>query len=44
MREVVLALGNGTYHWRIRTINIMGTPGAWSEAWTFVVDIPIGYP
>ncbi|HMU95132.1 MAG TPA: hypothetical protein PKE43_19175, partial [Anaerolineales bacterium] len=44
MREVVLALGNDTYYWRIRAINIMGTPGAWSEVWTFVVDIPIGYP
>jgi predicted phage tail protein len=44
MREVVLALGNGTYHWRIRAINIMGKHGAWSEVWTFIVDIPIAYP
>ncbi|MBK9602334.1 MAG: hypothetical protein IPO36_10905 [Anaerolineales bacterium] len=40
MREVVLALANGTYHWRIRAVNILGTPGDWSAVWTFTVDVP----
>jgi RHS repeat-associated protein len=32
------ALPDGTYSWRVRTINVYGAAGAWSTVWTVVID------
>ncbi|MBI5955254.1 MAG: S8 family serine peptidase [Chloroflexi bacterium] len=43
-RVVSTPLANGEYFWRVRAINEYGTPGPWSEIWTFTVDVPTATP
>ncbi len=31
-------LGDGTYYWRIRSIDLAGNIGGWSEVWQFTID------
>jgi serine protease len=43
-RVVSMPLANGEYFWRVRAINEYGTPGPWSEIWTFTVNVPPATP
>jgi predicted phage tail protein len=33
-------LADGVYSWRVRAINVYGTPGEWSAVWMLTVDMP----
>jgi hypothetical protein len=39
-RELVTALTDGTYFWRVRGLNIYDTAGEWSDVRSFTVSIP----
>ncbi len=43
-RELVTALTDGTYFWRVRGLNIYDTAGEWSEVRSFTVSIPLTAP
>ncbi|MDK2979841.1 MAG: large repetitive protein [Chloroflexota bacterium] len=39
LSETVSGLGEGTWYWRVQAANAYGTTGAWSETWSFAVDL-----
>ena len=40
----IRALELGVYYWRVQALNVYGTPGDWSDPWTFIISIPPDAP
>jgi M6 family metalloprotease-like protein len=38
LTHIASELPDGTYYWRVRAINSVGAPGAWSTRWWFTID------
>ena len=39
LSDTVAGLSAGTWYWRVQASNAYGTTGAWSETWSFTVDL-----
>ena len=39
LSDTVTGLSAGTWYWRVQASNAYGTTGAWSETWSFTVDL-----